>query len=340
MKPLTTLALCSLLLALPSSAAADDPPRLQIEQLADGVFAFRPTAEAMDGWKAISNSAAVVLDDGVVIYDSHWTPALAEEARALLAAHTDKPIRYVVASHYHGDHTGGAWAYYDDVGAGEIEMISHHATRELLEEDLAKAPDELPAQIAQQEEQIESIEDPVQRDRVATWMGHSRGLLERINSDAPWPLPTLTFDAGVVIHRGRTVEVHFLGRGHTRGDAILLLPEEKIVFLGDLLFHKMLPNVRDGFTREWIETLEKVLELDATRFVPGHGELADADTVRQQIAYLEWLRSAVEPFVSQEAGADAAVEAIALPEEYADYGFSEFLPGSVRKVYEEIEAGR
>lgn len=336
--PATTLSLVLAIACAPALAA--DPPRLAIEPLADGVFAFLPAPGAFESWRAISNSGAVVLDGGVLIYDSHWTPEHAEEALVLLREHTDLPVRWVVASHYHGDHAGGMWAYYDDVGAGEAEMISHHATRELLDEDLAAAPEELPAQIAAQEEQIESIPDPEQRDRVATWLGYSKDRLERVESDAPRPLPTLTFDSGVVLHRGRTVEVHFLGRGHTEGDAILWLPGEKLAFLGDLLFNGALPNVRDGFTLEWMETLEKVLALGADRFVPGHGPVTDAEGVRRQIAYLEWLRSAVEPFVAEAAGADAAVEAVELPERYAGHGFSEFLPGSVRKVYEEMEAGR
>jgi len=142
---------------------------LRIEPIAEGVFAFRPTPEALDTWRAVSNSGAVVLDDGVLIYDSHWTPAHVEEATALLRQHTDKPIRYVVHSHYHGDHTGGAWAYGDD-----IEVISHHATRERLLRYFEDLPAELPEEIAGQERQLAKTSDPMERTRTENLLRYAR----------------------------------------------------------------------------------------------------------------------------------------------------------------------
>jgi len=146
----------------------------------------------------------------------------------------------------------------------------------------------------------------------------------------------LTFETQVVLHRGRKVEVYFLGRGHTAGDAVVFLPEEKVAFLGDLLWTRALPNMSDGYPSEWIATLEKVLGLGATRFVPGHGALASADDVRDQMAYLSWMRAAVEPFVRERQSLDAAKAAIELPERYADYPFAWHLPSGIERVYAEL----
>lgn len=324
-----------LLAAALAGPAGGDSGDLSIETVAEGVFAFRPTAESIDSWRAVSNSGAVLLDDGVLIYDSHWTPELAGEAIELLRRHTDLPIRWVVSSHFHGDHTGGYWAYGRDV-----EIISHRATRALLVEEAATLDEELPREIAQYESQLAQLEDATQKARVANALRYSRELLERLESNRARPLPTVTFDSAVTLHRGRTVQVYFLGRGHTAGDAILFLPELGVAFLGDLLFTRTLPNVNDGFTGDWIETLEAVLELGASRFVPGHGAIADADAVREQIAYLRWLRDAVRPFVDEERGVDAAIAGISLPEEFADFEFAFFLSNNVRKVYAELEAER
>ena len=148
-----------------ANGAADESARLRIETLAEGVFAFLPTEEAFDTWSAISNSGAVVLDDGVLIFDSHWTPELAREALALLREHTELPVRYVVSSHFHGDHTGGNWAYGEDV-----VFLSHRATRESLIEEARDLPAQLRAQIAQQEASLEGIEDPKQRARTANFL--------------------------------------------------------------------------------------------------------------------------------------------------------------------------
>ena len=327
-----TLAAALLLLALPLSA--EEAPMLTIETIADGVFAFIPTEDAIDSWRAVSNSGAVILDDGVLIFDSHWTPFQVEAARKLLRAHTDKPIRYVVNSHYHGDHTGGAWAY------GDVELITHHATRDRLVEYYEELPSTLPDQVARQEERLEQTTDADEKARLANIVRYSRDLLTRIERGDPVPLPSLTFEEKVVVHRGRKVEVYFLGRGHTDGDAIVFLPEEKVAFLGDLLWTRGLPNVRDGFTREWIETLEKALDLGATRFVPGHGRLATAEDVRVLIGLLRWLREVVEPFVHGGKTVDEAKDSIELPPEYADYRFPWHLPMAIEKVFGEIEAGQ
>jgi len=121
---------------------------------------------------------------------------------------------------------------------------------------------------------------------------------------------------------------------------VVFLPEEKIAFVGDLLWTRALPNMSDGYPGEWIATLEQVLGLGATRFVPGHGSLASADDVQDQMAYLSWLRSAVEPFVREGQSLDAAKAAIELPDEYADYPFAWHLASGIERVYAELtEAG-
>lgn len=155
-----------------------------------------------------------------------------------------------------------------------------------------------------------------------------RELLERVRQ-GPGPLPTLTFDSKVILHRGRRVEVYFLGRGHTDGDAVVYLPEERIAFLGDLLFTKTLPNIRDGYSKEWIETLERSLDLGATCFVPRHGPVSTVDDVRDEIDYLRWLRATVEPLVRSGKSVEEVKKAVTLPEKYGGYRFASFFPGNL-----------
>lgn len=308
---------------------------LTMETLAPGVYAFRPTTEAFQAWRALSNSGAVVLEDGLLLYDSHLSPALVAEALARLEAVTDKPLRYVVHSHFHGDHVGGAWAY-----ARGVEIISHAWTRERLLRYYAELPQVLPKRIADNEKSLAEGQDPARRARAASYLELDRALLARVTARAPVPNSTLTFDSKVMLHRGREVQVFFLGRGHTGGDAVLYLPDARLAFLGDLLFTRTLPNVGDGHTQEWIETLEKVLLLGAERFVPGHGPVSSAADVRAFIDYLKWLRGAVEPFVREGRSLEQAKREVTLPAVYSGYAFGQFFPSNVEKVYGELKEGR
>lgn len=328
-------ALLALSFAALGAPAARGVENLTMETLAPGVYAFRPTSESFEAWRAISNSGAVVLEDGLLLYDSHLSPALVDEALAKLGAVTDKPLRYVVHSHFHGDHVGGAWAY----GRG-VEIVSHAWTRERLLRYYAELPEVLPKRIADHEKSLATEQDPARRARAASYLELDRALLARVNAHAPVPNSSLTFDSKVMLHRGREVQVFFLGRGHTGGDAVLFLPDAKVAFLGDLLFTRTLPNVGDGYTKEWTSTLEKALLLGAERFVPGHGPVSTAADVRAFIDYLKWLRGAVEPFVRAGQSLEETRKAVTLPEAYKGYAFRQFFSSNVEKVYGELKEGR
>jgi len=321
-------------LVVPASVLrADDA--LTVETLAPGVFAFRPTDAAFEAWRAISNSGAVVLDDGVLLYDSHLSPALVEEVRAKLKPLTDKPIRYVVNSHFHGDHVGGNWAY-----GPEIELITQAWTRARLLRYYAELPERLEKRIAESTRELAGLADGPEKIRKTGLLDLDRALLARVKDAKRTPLPTMTFDSKLALYRGREVQVFFLGRGHTAGDAVLFLPDAKLAFLGDLLFTKTLPNLGDGYSADWIETLEKVLQLGATRYVPGHGPISGAEDVRAMIGYLQWLRATVQPLVKQGKTLAEAQAGVALPEAYKSYRFAEFFAGNVEKVYTEAKEGR
>ena len=320
--------------SIASSVLGLEAPLLSIERISDGVYVFEPTEEALASWRAVSNSGAVELEDGILIYDSHWSPAHFEEAQRLLRRFTPKPVRYAVVSHYHGDHTGGTWAL-----AKQVELISHEWTRDQLINDFAALPEQLPKEIARQQQHLEGVTDPARRAQLENMLGYTRDLLALVERETPAPIPTLTFERQISLHRGREVEIYFLGRGHTAGDVVLFLPQEKVAFLGDLLFHGTLPNIRNGFSLEWINTLEAVLALGATRFVPGHGRPCGAECMEEQITYLRWLRSAVEPFVRQGQGLDAALAKIELPARYADHEMGSQLRHNVEKVFQEMAEG-
>ena len=117
--------------------------------------------------------------------------------------------------------------------------------------------------------------------------------------------PTLTFAKNMVLHRGaREIQIHYFGRGNTRGDAVVYLPREKVVIAGDLVVHPT-PYGFGSFPKDWIQTLHQVAALDFEYLIPGHGE------VQRDKAYLELLIEILEfvvDEVEQAVAADLSLE--------------------------------
>ena len=203
------------------------------DKLGDGLYCL--TAEGDP------NSGVIVGDDGVMVVDARATPVLARELMERIRGVTDKPIKYVLLSHYHAVRVLGASAY------GAQHIIASRGTCELIRER------------GQQDFDSEAQRFPRLFRAVETVPGLT------------WP--TLVFDKSLTIFMGkREVQIMHLGKGHTKGDTVAWLPEEKVLFSGDLVEYGAAPYCGDAHFREWPETLEKLRALGAEKLVPGRGD--------------------------------------------------------------------
>ena len=234
-------------------------------ELADGVYAYTTEGDP--------NTGVVVGDDSVLIMDARATPVLAQELIDVIRGVTDKPIKYVVLSHYHAVRVLGASAY------GAEYIIASEMTRDLI------------AERGQQD-----FESEVQR---------FPRLFQSVETVPGLTWPNITFSDRMSLWLGnREVRLMHLGKGHTKGDIVAWLPEEKVCFSGDLVEYGATPYAGDSYPREWIRTLERVKALGAERMVPGRGEaLVGADQVRYAIeqtqAFLETMVTSIEGGVRQ-----------------------------------------
>jgi len=250
--------LALLVLTLAGTAAAQAPALpFTLKQVAPGVYA------AIDGpeHKSGSNAGFVIGDDGVLVVDSFFYPdatrALVSEIRRL----TPKPIRYLVNTHYHADHTGGDQVLRE---AGAI-IVAHRNVHDWV-----------------RTENIHLFGDRITPE-----------LKARIEA---LPLPDVTTTTDLTIWLGsRKVEIHTV-LGHTGGDLTVFVPDAKVLFTGDLLWRKIPPNLIDGAVKEWLATdadFAAMPDAAHTAFVPGHGEIADAKDVQDFRQYLLDLRRLV-----------------------------------------------
>jgi glyoxylase-like metal-dependent hydrolase (beta-lactamase superfamily II) len=234
--------------AKPFASSADLSEKQQaFEVLADGVYAL--TAEGDP------NIGAIEGEDFVVCFEALATPVAAREWLAKLRQHTDKPVRYLVLSHYHAVRVLGASAFEADV------IIAHDNTRALI------------AERGQQDWESE--------------YGRMPRLFKEPDSIPGLTWPTQTFSDQVTIQLGGDrgeLQLKYLGRGHTEGDIVAWLPQQRILFAGDLVESQAALYTGDAFHKDWsTSTLDNIATLEASTLVGGRGAIARGEGVAAAI---------------------------------------------------------
>ena len=262
-----TWAAIFLLLSLP--CVAED--LFEIKPVADGVYA----AIAKPAYKVNCNAAIILLDDGVLVVDTHSKPSAARALIEQIRKLTDKPVKFVVNTHFHWDHYQGNQAYPSSWPAG-VEIISSEATREGIEQrGIPRVKHEIltmPQEIAKLEADLSKSTDPKQQEELKKNIAAAKDYLAELKS-MQVTLPSMTFDRSLIIYRkSRTVQILWLGKAHTDGDVFVYLPREKVLVTGDAL-HGWTPYMGDSYPYDWIRTLDAAEKLDFDRVIGGHGDV-------------------------------------------------------------------
>jgi glyoxylase-like metal-dependent hydrolase (beta-lactamase superfamily II) len=258
------------------------------------------------------NSAVIVGDDGCIVFDAQATPALANKVIERVRTVTDKPIKYVVLSHYHAVRVLGASAF--DAEA----VVASSETRRLVEER------------GQQDWDSE--------------FGRFPRLFQGSESIPGLTWPTLTFEGEMSIFLGkREVRLMQLGAGHTSGDIVAWVPDAEVMFSGDLIEYHSACYCGDAHLREWPATLNEILDFNPKAIAPGRGDaLKGTATTREAIAmtrdFVSTLYGAAEISVAK---GRSLKETMAACREVMDPKFSSFaiyehcLPFNVSRAFDE-----
>jgi cyclase len=252
-------------------AAADD--LFEIKPVADGVYA----AIAKPTYKVNCNAAVILLDDSVLVVDTHSKPSAAHGLIEQIKKLTDKPVKYVVNTHFHWDHYQGNQAYPGSWPAG-VEIIASEATRASIEQrGVPRVKHEiltLPHEIEKLEADLNKATDAQQKQEVRRNIAEAKDYLAELES-LQMTLPTMTFDRSLILHhKSRTVEILWLGKAHTDGDVFVYLPQQKVLVTGDAL-HGWTPYMGDSYPYDWIQTLDAAEKLDFDRVIGGHGDVME-----------------------------------------------------------------
>jgi cyclase len=243
-------------------------PAFKFEKIAENVY----FAVGTGALTVYCNAAIIINDNDVLIVDTHVSPDAAQALLTELKTLTNKPVRYVVNTHFHFDHSSGNQIY-----GPNVELIGHDVTRERLADGsslrgagYARYISSVPATIARLRQQRDTTRDPAARARLDQRIAMQEELKRQTDTIRATP-PTMSFDHTMTLYRGgREIRLYFVGRAHTGGDVFVFLPKERVLVSGDAL-QSGLPFMGDGYFSDWPETLEKLKALDFDVVLPGHG---------------------------------------------------------------------
>ncbi len=308
---MNALLLSCLLILFSINSYADYLSSMKATPVADNVYAILTPARDIPnpenlGWN--SNSAFVVTKTGVLVIDTGSSETIGNALKQTIRQVTDKPVKWIVNSHAHGDHWLGNIAFKDS-----NPVI--YATSTV--NDLAKSEG-------------------------ATWVENFKRLSEGATGDTPLLLPNKIIDERSELLLDETKIVLFpSGNSHSPGDLITWLPQQRVVISGDVVYSDRMPTTSASDITQWITMLDELQALDPAAVIPGHGDVTDVEGLRRLHALLSGIRDEVEK--GYEAGLSdyemlpAVVENLQQFEEYYP-GFKDKLGRDISHVYLQIEA--
>ena len=259
-------------------------PSRHFEKVAEGVYYATSTGSIT----TVSNAVVVVNDDDVLIVDPGVTAGAAAALVADVKTLTNKPIKYVVDSHYHYDH-----AFGNQVFGPDVTIIGHDTVRHRLAGPavlkqrtyLMNSTASIATRFTQLKQQISEAKDANERAVYERQLAIHQQYADEQPKLRPTP-PNATLSRDMTLHRGsREIQIRFFGRAHTDGDVVVFLPKERMIATGDMIT-SALSYTGDAFIEEWPATLEGVMSLDFDTVLPGHGAVFKGkDHLRNLKAY-------------------------------------------------------
>jgi cyclase len=293
----------------------------KLEQIANRVWAVISS----DPTWMMSNAGIVDLGGQTLVWDTGTSPRAAIELKRVAEELTGRTVGIVVNSHHHLDHSLG-----NQVFAGS-SIFSTRKTRDLMRarfEQLLEEVKEFPEWIAQTKTKLETVTDDFARRALEFDLAEMLMLQEFMPNFKP-TLPTITFEGSLEFHGNtRLARAISFGAGHTGSDTVLHLPEDGILFAGDLVLVDHIPWVGHGDPEAWQERITDLEKLESVqKIVPGHGPVADRNAISEMSeTLLEMIALADVPDAN-------ALEQVQVPEAWHEWGLPSGFRGNLQFLF-------
>lgn len=289
-------------------------PYFALYEVVRGVYA----AIVKPGTGAFGNAGIVDLGNQTLIFDTFATPTAAHTLRQVAEEITGRPVTYALNSHRHADHVLGNMVFRD------VPIVSHEHNRSVmmemsppflnyLREHGAEYLQSLEAEIANATTEVERTDATWQRDEMRA-ICDQLGTMELV-------LPILTFTDQMTFYGlERTAQFIHCGVNHTPSDSVLWLPEDGVLLSGDIVQVRFHPSMGQGDHVQWVETMDRLIELAPQWVIPGHGEVGTGADIAAMKQYVLDITAAAKDAAIQGMKAEAVLKTPA-PSAYADFAF-------------------
>ncbi len=306
-----------------------------LETLADGIYA----AIHKMGGSADCNAGIIDLGELCLVFDALLTPLAAEDLRQSARSLVGYEPDLVINSHYHNDHCWGNQAF-----SPPAHVIASRQTYELM---LTAGKKELEEETASASQTLAIFKDRYQKadsEDEKYVAGMFLGIYEGLVKDLPrltMRLPDIIFQDRLSFKgTKRAAELIAYGNSHTGNDAVLFLPDDGIIFMGDLLFVGLHPYLADGDPANLAKTLQAIQDLKATRFVPGHGSPGTITDVNLLIEYIGDCEKTARTLVNEDKANKESISSMEVPERFTKWQLPTFHKANLRFLCEQMAAER
>lgn len=303
----------ALLLAVPCFADSSVTHERTVTQVGPGIYAICH-ADGPDG-NPQGNATVIIGERAVMVVDSSYLPSSAREDIAQIKTWTDKPVTYLVNTHWHPDHVRGNFEYRKAFPT--IAIVAQHETLTLGHNYEGGNLKRRPARLAAMRDRLKSGKSAEGKRLSAAELAELKTALDGSDKvseelrDFHQELPDVTFDTEINVDLGdRQVQIKHSGTGDTLGDAWVYLPTERVLVTGDILVSPV-PYFFAGYPAGLLKTLRQLEPMDVGAIVPGHGSvLHDKTYLRAVIALVDSIITQVNAEVVRQGSLSAQLEKV------------------------------
>ena len=303
----------------------------QLIELSEKIYA----ALHKEGGLGICNTGIIDLGEQTLVIDATYTPVAAQDLKNTAEMLTARPVSLVINTHHHKDHILG-----NQVFKPRADIIASQRTSDLIKEN---TKDELQQLKYDSKERILLLKEDLKNERdpkKITEMSETIYFLMDLSAILPNVNPTppnITFEEKISLYgTKRQAECSTFKHAHSPGDTVVFLPQEKILFCGDLLFAHKHPYMGSADVKGWIAALETIIELEPEVIVPGHGYLAKVEDLEQMKAYLQFINKSVSEVLDKGEGKEKLDE-VKIPDDFSTWEQPERFQENLSMVYQKMK---